>query len=607
MLPSRPELTGTTGAVSSTHWLASQAGMEILNNGGNAFDAAVAAGFVLQVVEPHFNGPGGDVSIVAHRAENDAAEEICGQGPMPRGAALDTFADLGLTHIPGSGLLPACVPGAFGGWLRLLLEFGTMRLADVLGPAIRYAEHGFPLLPETARAIDVLAPLFRSEWTGSAQTYLSNGTAPKAGSRFRNPTLASTYKRILAEAESASADREAQIQAAHDAFYRGFVAEEIHDFFAKSEVLDATGRRHSGLLTGDDLADWQPSVEKATSHSYGSYEVFKPGPWSQGPTFLQQLALLDGFDLAGMGLGSADYLHTVAECSKLAFADREAWYGDPNFTDVPLTALLSDGYTRQRRQLVGPDAAPALRPGAPEGRESWIPALSSPEPPELTEEWMAQLQSGLPTIQPAILPATLRATTTNGDTCCLTVVDRHGNLVAATPSGGWLKSSPAIGGLGFPLGTRGQTMFLVEGHPNSLAPGKRPRTTLSPTVVRRHGRPFAAFGTPGGDRQDQWTLQFFLAVTDFGLDLQAATETLTFHTDQVPASFTPHRSRPRVLVVEGNCDPETVAGLERRGHEVELVPPYSLGRVCATGFDPAEEFVLAAASPRGRHPYAVCG
>ncbi|WP_018681037.1 gamma-glutamyltransferase family protein [Actinokineospora enzanensis] len=602
MLPSKPELTGTTGGVATTHWLASAAGMRILADGGNAFDAAVAAGFVLQVVEPHFNGPGGDVSIVAHRAGRDDVQAICGQGPMPRAASIQAFHALDLTAIPGSGLLPAPVPGAFGGWLRLLAEFGTMRLADVLEPAIGYAEHGFPLLPESARAIEVLAPLFREEWHGSAQTYLHGGTAPTTGSRFRNPTLAHTYQQLIKTAESASSDRETQIQAAHDAFYRGFVADEIADFLASGPMLDATGRRHHAFLTADDLAAWEPTVATAPSHAYGPYQAFKPGPWSQGPVFLQQIALLDGFDVAGMGAGTADYLHTVAECTKLAMADREAWYGDPDFTEVPLATLLDETYTRERRDLVGPRADLSLRPGKPNGRTPFLPALSEPAYEEPDTEWMAQLRSGLPTI----LPTLLKATTAKTDTCTVTAVDRHGNLVAATPSGGWLKSSPAIGALGFPLGTRGQSMFLVDGHPNSLAPGKRPRTTLSPTVVLRDGNPFIAFGTPGGDRQDQWTLQFFLNVADFGMDLQSATETTIFHTDQVPASFTPHAFRPGVLVAEETIDPAVAAELERRGHQVELVPEYTLSRVCATGFTPDGDFVRAAASPRGKHAYAIC-
>ncbi|MGI5350354.1 gamma-glutamyltransferase family protein [Streptomyces sp. CA-250714] len=597
MLPSKPELHGSVGAVASTHWLASSAAMRILTNGGNAFDAAVAAGFVLQVVEPHFNGPGGDVSIVVNRAGHDDVQEICGQGPMPRAASIEAFSRLGLNSIPGSGLLPACVPGAFGGWMRLLSEFGTMRLADVLESAIGYAEKGFPLLPETALAISTLAPLFRDEWPGSGQTYLTCGPAPAAGSRFRNPTLAQTYQRLLKTAESASSDREAQIEAARHAYYRGFVAQEISDFLASGPMLDATGRRNAGMLTGEDLARWEPTVATAPSRAYGPYRVFKPGPWSQGPVFLQQLALLEGFDLPAMGQGSADYMHTVVECTKLAMSDREAWYGDPDFGDVPLEALLGEDYARQRRALVGDSAAPDLRPGSPDGRTPFIPPVPTPDETEPDSEVMSQLRNGLPTI--------LKATTAKADTCTVTVADRHGNMVAATPSGGWMKSSPAIGSLGFPLGTRGQSMYLVDGHPNSLEPGKRPRTTLSPTIVLRDGRPFLAFGTPGGDRQDQWTLQFFLNAVEFGLDLQHSTETTAFHTDQVPASFTPHAFRPGVLVAEETCEPETVEELRRRGHEVELVPAYSLGRICTAGLTPDGEFARAAASPRGRHAYAA--
>lgn len=598
MLPSKPELRGTIGAVASTHWLASSAAMRILANGGNAFDAAVAAGFVLQVVEPHFNGPGGDVSILAHQAGHDDVQEICGQGPMPQAADIKAFERLGLSSIPGSGLLPACVPGAFGGWMRLLSEFGTMRLADVLEPAIGYASDGFPLLPETALAITTLAPLFRDEWSGSGRAYLTSGPAPAVGSRFRNPTLAQTYQRLLKTAESASPDREAQIEAARYAFYQGFVAQEISDFLASGPMLDATGLRNRALLTGEDLARWEPTVQAATSRAYGPHQVFKPGPWSQGPVFLQQIALLEGFDLPAMGQGSADYLHTVVECTKLAMSDREAWYGDPAFSDVPLDTLLGEEYTRQRRALVGDSAVLTLRPGSPDGRTPFIPSLPTPDDTEPDSEVMSQLRNGLPTI--------LRATTAKADTCTVTVVDRYGNAVAATPSGGWMKSSPAVGSLGFPLGTRGQSMYLVPGHPNSLEPGKRPRTTLSPTIVLRDGRPLLAFGTPGGDRQDQWTLQFFLNAVEFGLDLQHSTETTAFHTDQVPASFTPHAYRPGVLVAEETCDPESVDALRRRGHEVELVPAYSLGRICATGLTPDGEFVRAAASPRGRHAYAGC-
>ncbi|WP_405647672.1 gamma-glutamyltransferase family protein [Streptomyces uncialis] len=593
----RPQLSGIFGAVSSTHWLPSAAAMSVLEKGGNAFDAAAAAGFVLQVVEPHYNGLGGDVPIVSYSASTGRVQVVCGQGPTPRAATIESITDLGLHQVPGSGLLPAVVPGAFGAWMRLLAEHGTLPLADILDPAIGYAEHGHPLLAGAADAIEVLAPLFETEWKESARVYLPGGRPPAAGSRFRNPVLADTYKRLLREAAAAPGGREAQIAAAERAFYRGFVAEAIDAYVSSTEVLDSTGRRNKGLLTGQDMADWRATVEDSAHLAYGDLTVHKPGVWSQSPVFLQQLALLEGFDLRGMGLGSAEYLHTVAECSKLAFADREAWYGDPDHADVPLDELLSPGYTRERRALIGAKAASELRPGSPGGRLPHIPRYGSDPVPPSREHWMSQIHNGLPTV--------VRATEARNDTCTVVVADRFGNMVAAVPSGGWLKSSPVVPGTGLSLGTRAQTMNLEAGHPNAFGPGRRPRTTLSPSLVLKDGAPVLAFGTPGGDRQDQWTLGFFLAVADFGLDLQAATETLAFHTDHFAASFTPHESAPRRLVVEAGCDPEVVEELRRRGHEVQLAPEFSLGKVCAVGVDTERDLLLAAASPRGRQSYAV--
>ncbi|WP_246178145.1 gamma-glutamyltransferase family protein [Actinomadura decatromicini] len=597
----RPELIGTRGAVSTTHWLASAAGMAVLDRGGNAFDAAVAAGFVLTVVEPHSNGLGGDVSIVAHRAGTGTTTVICGQGPTPAAATIERFQALGLRSIPGSGLLPACVPGAFGAWLRLLLDHGTARLADVLEHAIGYAERGHPLVPDAARAIGALAPLFQNAWPESGRTYLNaDGTPPAAGTVVRNRALAETMRRILRHAESVSADRDAQLEAAHAAFYQGFVAAAIGEFAQGREVLDATGRRHRGLLCADDLASWRAPVETPTSFTYGPYLVHKTGPWSQGPVFAQQLALLDGIDLGALGRGSGAYVHTLAEAAKLAFADREAWYGDPDHVAVPMDDLLGPDYNAARRKLIGDGAARDPQPGTPGGRSSWMPRPVQDTPMPELEDWMFQLQSGMPTI-------VLAATTRPGDTCTVAVADGHGNLVAAVPSGGWLKSSPVIPGLGFPLGTRAQSMWLLDGHPNGLAPGKRPRTTLSPTVVQRDGEPFLAFGTPGGDRQDVWTLQTFLAITEFGLDWQSATEVPLFHSDHFSSSFTPRACRPGVLVVEAGTAPETVEDLRRRGHDVQVVPELSLGsKTCVAGVDRDGGTVRAAAGPRGRQAYAVC-
>jgi gamma-glutamyltranspeptidase/glutathione hydrolase len=571
--------------------------MSVLERGGNAFDAAAAAGFVLQVVEPHYNGLGGEVPIISYSSATDRVQVVCGQGPTPRAATIAHIRSLGLRQVPGSGLLPALVPGAFGAWLRMLAEHGTMRLADILDYAIGYAEHGFPLLALTADAIEVMAPLFTTEWMDSGRVYLPNGRPPVAGARFRNPALAGTYKRLLREATAAAGGREAQIAAAERAFYQGFVAEAIDTFVANTEVLDSTGRRNKGLLTGQDMAAWQVSIEDPVQLQYGDYVVHKPGPWSQSPVFLQQLALLEGFDLRAMGMNSAEYIHTVAECAKLAFADREAWYGDPRYTPVPMVTLLSAEYSVERRKLIETKAAEVLRPGSPDGRHPFVPVHDLDEPSPSDTHWMKQLHSGLPSV--------IKETAARTDTCTIVVADRFGNMVAAVPSGGWLKSSPVVPGLGLSLGTRAQTMTLSEGHPNSFGPNRRPRTTLSPSLVMHSGRAAMAFGTPGGDRQDQWTLEFFLAVADFGLDLQSATQTLAFHTDHFAASFTPHESRPKVLAVESNCDPTVIEELRARGHEVELVPELTLGKVCVVGVDHQRDLLLAAASPRGSQPYAI--
>ncbi|GAA2682882.1 MULTISPECIES: gamma-glutamyltransferase [Actinosynnema] len=592
----RPELRGAKAAVSSTHWLASAAGMAMFDLGGNAFDAAACAAFVIQVVEPHLNGPAGDVPIMVRRAGSDRVEVVCGQGPMPARATPEEFRALGLSAVPGSGLLPACVPGAFGAWLLLVRDHGRLPLADVLAPAVHYAEHGYPVLPKTSEMIGSLEELFRDEWAESGRTYLVDGRAPAPGRRVRNPALARTYRRLLAESQAAGGTREQRVDAALRAFYEGFVAEAIDRFATTARVADSTGRRNGGLLTGADLAAWRPTVEDSVSLSYRGLSVHKPGPWSQGPVFLQQLALLEGFDLAAMGAGSADHLHTVVECAKLAFADREAWYGDPQHADVPLKALLERGYADERRALVGVTASGVLRPGSPDGRAPFVPPLLGHDEPPDEPSWLLQLDDGV--------PAVVRRTAARGDTCCVTATDAEGNVVAATPSGGWLKSSPVVPDLGFPLGTRGQMAWLVDGHPNTLAPGKRPRTTLSPTIVLRDGAPHLAFGTPGGDQQDQWTLNFLVNHVDFGMGVQEAVEATAFHTDHVPSSFTPRRARPLALVTESGRDRAVVEELRRRGHEVQEVAPGTLGKVCVTGRTD-DDLVLAAASPRGQQAYAV--
>ena len=372
----RPQLAGTFGMVAATHWLASAAGMAVLEAGGNAFDAAVATGLVLQVVEPHLNGPGGEVPIIGHSADQAATFVIDGQGTAPAAATIAAYRDLGITDlVPGNGLLAATVPGAFGAWMLLLARYGTMRLRDVLSYAIGYAGDGYPMLPNASATIEAMVPTFTEHWPTSAEVYLGGGV-PAPGGRFANPALAATYRRVLAEAEAVSQDRDEQIEAARRAWYEGFVAEAIDGYLAAAEVMDVTGRPNRGLLAGADMAGWRASVEEPVTFDFGGLTLCKTGPWGQGPVFCQQLALLDGFDLAGMGPGSAELIHTVTECAKLAFADREAWYGDPRQSEIPLAGLLSAHYAAQRRQLVGEQASGELVPGRPGDIEPTLPGYA---------------------------------------------------------------------------------------------------------------------------------------------------------------------------------------------------------------------------------------
>ena len=593
MFTTRPEISGTFGVVASTHWLASAVGMAMLEKGGNAFDAAVAAGFTLQVVEPHMNGPGGEVSLLLYDAGKDEVSAVCGQGTVPAAATIERFRELGLDLVPGTGLLAAVVPGAFDAWMQVLRDFGTFRIADVLEPAIGYARNGYPVVARISTTIETVRDLFETEWKSSAAVYLRNGAVPPPGSLFRNPNLADTFERILREAESAGPDRDAQIEAARRSWYEGFVAETIDRFCAATKVMDTSGRRHCGLLSGSDMARWQASVEKPVTYDYHRYTVVKTGPWGQGPVFLQELALLKGFDLGAMDPTGPDFVHTVVECAKLAFADREVFYGDPDFVDVPLKVLLGDEYNDARRPLIGAEASWELRPGEILGHGGPIDYRVATSPED--EFHVESMGAGEPT--------RFGAGEMRGDTCHVDVIDRNGNMVAATPSGGWLQGSPVVPGLGFCLGTRAQMFWLKEGGPASLVPGKRPRTTLSPSLALRDGEPYMAFGTPGGDHQDQWSLIFFLRHIHFGLNLQEAIELPMFHTAHFPSSFYPRVARPGQVTVESRFAAHTVAELRRRGHDVEVDEDWSLGRLSAAAKEGKR--IMAAANPRFMQGYAV--
>ncbi|MEU6144987.1 gamma-glutamyltransferase [Streptomyces sp. NPDC047081] len=615
----RPTLQGTFGMVSSTHWLASQSAMAVLEDGGNAYDAAVAGAFVLHVVEPHLNGPAGEVPILLAPAGGEV-RVLCGQGVAPAGATVAHYKGLGLDLVPGTGPLAAAVPGAFDAWMLLLRDHGTKPLADVLKYAIGYAEDGHAPVENVGATVETVRELFETEWTSSADVYLPGGRSPQPGELLRNPALAATWKRLLAEVAGAG-DRIAQIEAAREVWRSGFIAEALVRQ-AGRPTMDTSGERHTGTLTAADLAGWSATYESPATYDWNGWTVCKAGPWSQGPALLQQLALLPP-ELPEYG--SAEYVHLLIEGCKLAMADREAWYGDA--AEVPLGELLSADYNAARRALVGDKASYELRPGSPDGL---TPRLSthahvvmtdapgfdpmgageptvakpptSPVPGEPVAEGAARARTGEPDVR--------ADGATRGDTCHLDVVDRWGNMVAATPSGGWLQSNPVVPELGFPLGTRLQMTWLEEGLPNSLTPGRRPRTTLTPSIALRDGVPVMAFGTPGGDQQDQWQLHFFLAVAlrarvRGGLDLQGAIDAPNWHNDGFPGSFYPRGMRPGSVTVESRIGADVIEELRRRGHDVTVGDAWSEGRLCAVARDPENGVLSAAANPRGMQGYAV--
>ena len=588
----RPTVRGYGGAVSAGHYLAAQAGAQTLAEGGNAADAACTMGFALQVLEPHMNGFAGEAPILYHDAASGRTHAISGQGSAPAAATIEHFRSLGLDRIPGDGLTAAAIPGALDGWRLLLERFGTRTLAEVVAPARALAERGFPMYPSLRRLLEIAGDRI-AEWPTTAELWLP---AKAVGDRVRNPALASLLA-SMTEAERASGGgREAGIRAARDAFYRGEPAEWI-EASLREPVRDASGEAHAGLLTAADLDGYEGAVETPVSDTYRGVTVWKCPPWSQGPVMLQQLRLLEGFDLAAMGHNSAEALHTWIECAKLAFADREGSYGDPAHVDVPLAELLSDGYSERRRALVDPARASLeLRPGLGRLPEGW---------PLLAEDGAgagALSPAGLPRAEPeALLGATGRGDTTHCD-----AVDRWGNLASCTPSGGWLQSSPAVPQLGFPVGTRGQMFVLDPAHPNALAPGKRPRTTLTPSLAELPDGRRIAFGTPGGDQQDQWSLHFLLNLVDFGFaDLQAAIDAPTVHSEHWPESFYPRLANPGLVDAETRIEEGVLAELERRGHRVRRSGAWRHGRVMAASYRPDDGLCEAAASPRSNVAYAI--
>jgi gamma-glutamyltranspeptidase/glutathione hydrolase len=585
----RPMLMSTHTMITSGHYLATAAGQRIALQGGNAVDIAAAVGFCLGVLEPHDNTCGGEVPTLVYSAAERKIFAISGVGWTPKAFTIDWCRQNGIDLIPGDGYLPACVPASVGTWALALQRFGTLSLAQVLQPAIELAEGGFPVYPKLQRVVAAHAEFFKKHYPSTAEVYLPGGRLLQIGEIFRNPDLANTFKKLCqAEASQAQYGRVAAIQAGRDAFYKGEIAETIHNFIRQNPVEDASGMNHVGLLAYEDLAEWEATLEEPLSYHYHGLDVYKCPAWTQGPVFLQQLAILDGIDLPGMGLNSPEYLHTLIEAGKLAFADREAYYGDPRFDPAPFDVLLSPQYNAGRRALIESSASLELRPGNIGHTLEYD-----------TADVRADNRRAL-----GMSPQPLGTNTVKGDTTHLDVIDRQGNMVSATPSGAWISSSPLIRGLGFPLGTRAQMFFLNPARPNALAGHKRPRATLTPSLVTRAGEPYMVFGMRGGDMQDQKTLQFFLAFTHFDMNIQQALDNPNFHSAHFPDSFYPRHADPGCVIIEERFGAQVLAELERRGHKLVIVNA-TYENLMGIQRDPVSGVLCGGVCSTGEHAYGL--
>ncbi|HEX8164564.1 MAG TPA: gamma-glutamyltransferase [Beijerinckiaceae bacterium] len=579
----RPEIRGSFGAIATSHWLATTVGMSLLERGGNAFDAAAAAAFVLQIALPEFNGIGGEAVLLILPRGRSCPRVVCGQGVAPGAADAAAFQELGLDAVPERGLLAATTPGAFDAWMLLLRDYGRMALRDVLSPAIAYAEEGTPTTLLFQHQLKRMKPFFEAEWPSTAKA-LPERLPDADGIGNRNAALAKTLLRLLDEAESAGADRDRQIETAREVFRRGFVAGEIERLCRTPHAAALGQDRHAALMRGEDLASWSASYEEPVVLRYGRYEVAKAGPWTQGPVFLQHLALLGQLDVGGLAADDPLFIHSVIEAAKLAFADRERFYGDPGFVQVPLESLLSEDYNRARARLIGPAAATVVEPGS-------FDELGPAAPPVEEERDPDRILARRSGEQP-------------GATVSIAAVDREGNMIAAVPSGGTMFESPLVEELGLCLGARASGFRLSPESPNVIMPGKRPRTTLSPTMVMRDGEPYLAFCTPGADQQEQWQIAFFLRHIHHAMNLQEAAEAPMFQSEHFPSSFPPFRSLPNRLVIEPRFSAEICDGLVQRGHTlISTRRDWFLGSLTAVARD--GRTIKAAACPRHMRVYAV--
>ena len=546
----RPVVRGTRAVVAGGHPLVAEAGMRMLHRGGNAVDAGVAAVLAGSVIEFSHFGFGGEVPVLIRMA-NQPVVTVAGQGQAPQLATREFFEKRsrgegenagrvgGAGPIPSTGPLAATVPGVLDAMVVALDKYGTMKLADVMAPAIELAE-AFPMDELRASYIHNTRPIFEKFPTSRA-VFLPNGEEPKVGDIFVQKDLARTLRELVdVEKKNARRGRHAALEAVRDHFYRGPLASRYCDAIEKA----------GGLMRPADMAAFRAEIDTPEKIVFRGYEVYKVGFWAQGPVMLQALRLLENDNLKAMGHNSPDYVHTLTEAIKLAFADRDRYYGDTKFVKVPGAELLSAEYAALRRTLIDPKRASLeQRPGDPVNRRSLGRLIS---------------------IQSHEIPEAERA----NDTTCVNVIDAQGNVFSATPSGAWLPSFIA-GDTGIPISSRMQSFLLTPGHPNELKPGKRPRITLSPTLVLKDGQPFAALSTPGGDNQDQALLQVLLNVIEFGMNPQEAVEAARFETEHFVSSFADHRFNAGSLNLERRFGPALIDDMKARGHKVDVRPDFA--------------------------------
>ncbi len=555
----RTAVMGQRGVVACGHYLAAEIGITVMRNGGNAIDAGIAMVLAQSLLETQDFGFGGEAPTLIYSARDDKVYEISGNTRAPKAATIAWFRDHGYTKIPGDGLVCAGVPALPDAVVNILDRFGTMSFEDVAEYAIDLAGNGYPMYEAQLLALRNSEKRMREEWPTSGAEYLPNDRIPELGEIVKHRDWAATMRRLVQAERNAlkktGGDRHAGLMAVRDYFYTGPIAREIVTFQKENEFRDAEGKTNHGLLTEEDFAVYRCQIGDPVSINYRGYDVYKCGPWTQGPVFLEHLNILEGYDLASMGFNSADYIHTWIEAAKLAHADKEMYYTDPDFEYVPMTGLLSKEYATERRTLIDPEkASMELRPGDP------YPYDNHPEnrPKDLD------------------LNAINFAIQDHGTTGTR-AIDAEGNMFSATPSGGWFTASPVIPGLGFCLGTRIQMFYLDETRFKKLEPGKRPSTSLTPSLVMKDGEPLMVFGMPGGDLQDQGTLNCFLNIVDFGMDLQEALDAPKIWTNHFPSLFYPFTAHPGQMCVESRIPnlEDVVKELSARGHIVDVGPAWA--------------------------------